>query len=152
MVVESGQENQRDCGTFSGRDRRLTTKNDFLAVRGLDYRQTFRRTVPRHRGDYKAQSFSCWDQFPCLAFAQLTYCESLCDIEVCLRLLYFLLAGVVKKLVYLHTGLACVLIFIGAKMVGEDFVPIPMELSLLIVGGILGVAVVASLLKTKLEG
>ena len=47
--------------------------------------QTFRRIVTRHRGDYKVQSFSCWDQFLCLAFAQLTYRESLRDIEVCLR-------------------------------------------------------------------
>jgi transposase len=46
---------------------------------------TFRRIVARHRGDYKVQSFSCWDQFLCLAFAQLTYRESLRDIEVCLR-------------------------------------------------------------------
>ena len=51
-----------------------------------------------------------------------------------------------------HTGLACVLIFIGAKMVGEHFLPIPTELSLLIVRAILGVAVAASLLKTKLQG
>jgi hypothetical protein len=47
--------------------------------------QTFHRIVARHRGDYKVQSFSCWDQFLCLAFAQLTYRESLRDIEVCLR-------------------------------------------------------------------
>ena len=47
--------------------------------------QTFRRIVARHRGDYKVQSFSCWDQFLCQAFAQLTYRESLRDIEVCLR-------------------------------------------------------------------
>jgi hypothetical protein len=46
---------------------------------------TFRRIVARHRGDYKVQSFSCWDQFLCLAFAQVTYRESLRDIEVCLR-------------------------------------------------------------------
>src|SRR5882762_6290420 len=46
---------------------------------------TFRRLVTRHRGDYKTHRFSCWDQFLCLAFAQLTYRESLRDIEVCLR-------------------------------------------------------------------
>ncbi len=45
----------------------------------------FRRLVTRHRGDYKAYRFSCWDHFLCLAFAQLTYRESLRDIEVCLR-------------------------------------------------------------------
>ncbi|MBA2702982.1 MAG: IS4 family transposase [Blastocatellia bacterium] len=47
--------------------------------------QEFRRCVERYRGDYKLQSFSCWDQFLCLAFAQLTYRESLRDIEACLR-------------------------------------------------------------------
>ena len=41
----------------------------------------FRRCVARYCGDYKVQSFSCWDQFLCLAFAQLTGRESLRDIE-----------------------------------------------------------------------
>lgn len=45
----------------------------------------FRRCVERYRGDYKVQSFSCLDQFLCLAFAQLTCRESLRDIETCLR-------------------------------------------------------------------
>ena len=45
----------------------------------------FRRCVERYRGDYKVQSFSCFDQFLALAFAQLTYRESLRDIEACLR-------------------------------------------------------------------
>ena len=45
----------------------------------------FRRCVERYRGDYKVQSFSCLDQFLCLAFAQLSYRESLRDIETCLR-------------------------------------------------------------------
>jgi transposase len=45
----------------------------------------FHRCVERYRGDYKVQSFSCWDQFLCLAFAQLTGRESLRDIEACLR-------------------------------------------------------------------
>jgi IS4 transposase len=45
----------------------------------------FRRCVERYRGDYKVQSFSCWDQFLCLAFAQFTGRESLRDIEACLR-------------------------------------------------------------------
>ena len=39
----------------------------------------------RYRGDYQQKSFSCWDQFLCMAFAQLTYRESLRDIEACLR-------------------------------------------------------------------
>ena len=45
----------------------------------------FRRCVERYHGDYKVQSFSCLDQFLSLAFAQLTYRESLRDIETCLR-------------------------------------------------------------------
>jgi len=45
----------------------------------------FRRCVQRYRGDYKVSNFSCWDQFLCMAFAQLTYRESLRDIETCLR-------------------------------------------------------------------
>src|SRR5487761_832858 len=45
----------------------------------------FRECVARYQGDYKTQSFSSLDQFLCLAFAQLTYRESLRDIETCLR-------------------------------------------------------------------
>ena len=45
----------------------------------------FRKCVRRYRGGYKIKSFSCYDQFLCLAFAQLTYRESLRDIESCLR-------------------------------------------------------------------
>jgi transposase len=47
----------------------------------------FRRCVARYQGDYKVRGFSCLDQFLCLAFAQLTYRESLRDIETCLRAL-----------------------------------------------------------------
>ena len=46
---------------------------------------SFRRCVKRYRGNYKVQSFSCLDQYLCMAFAQLTYRESLRDIETCLR-------------------------------------------------------------------
>ena len=45
----------------------------------------FRVCVDRYGGQYKVQTFSCWDQFLCLAFAQLTYRESLRDIQACLR-------------------------------------------------------------------
>jgi len=45
----------------------------------------FRGCVARYQGDYKVHGFSCLDQFLCLAFAQLTYRESLRDIETCLR-------------------------------------------------------------------
>ena len=45
----------------------------------------FRRLVAPYGGERKVQSFSCLDQFLCMAFAPLTYRESLRDIEVCLR-------------------------------------------------------------------
>jgi hypothetical protein len=45
---------------------------------------TFRRLVVKYRGDRNVRSFSCLDQFLCMAFAQLTYRESLRDIEACL--------------------------------------------------------------------
>jgi len=46
---------------------------------------TFRRCVSRYSGERKVKSFSCLDQYLCMAFAQLTYRESLRDIEACLR-------------------------------------------------------------------
>jgi hypothetical protein len=46
---------------------------------------TFRRLVTKYRGDFNVRRFSCLDQFLCMAFAQLTYRESLRDIEACLR-------------------------------------------------------------------
>lgn len=46
---------------------------------------TFRRCVQLYQGDHKVRSFSCLDQYLCMAFAQLTYRESLRDIEACLR-------------------------------------------------------------------
>jgi len=52
---------------------------DFLPI------YEFNRCVQRYHGHYKMKSFSCWDQFLCMAFAQLTYRESLRDIEACLR-------------------------------------------------------------------
>jgi len=45
----------------------------------------FRKCVERYHGNYKVLSFSCMDQFLCMSFAQLTYRESLRDIESCLR-------------------------------------------------------------------
>jgi len=45
----------------------------------------FRKCVDRYHAHYKVQRISCWDQFLCMAFAQLTYRESLRDIQACLR-------------------------------------------------------------------
>ncbi len=46
---------------------------------------TFRRCVARYDGEHKVKHFTCLDQYLCMAFAQLTYRESLRDIEACLR-------------------------------------------------------------------
>ena len=45
----------------------------------------FVKCVERYNGNYKIKSFTCWDQYLCMAFAQLTYRESLRDIQACLR-------------------------------------------------------------------
>jgi len=47
--------------------------------------EQFRRCVERYDGNYKVYNFPCWDQFLAMAFAQITYRDSLADIEVCLR-------------------------------------------------------------------
>jgi hypothetical protein len=59
-----------------------------IFVQLMDFIPTyeFRKCVARYNGNYKVKSFSCWDQFLAMAFAQLTYRESLRDIEACLRL------------------------------------------------------------------
>jgi len=57
----------------------------FAQVMGHLPLHTFRRYVARHRGEHKVKRFSCLDQYLCMAFAQLTYRESLRDIEACLR-------------------------------------------------------------------
>ena len=53
----------------------------------MDYLPTyeFQKCVTRYSGDYRSRSLSCHDQFRAMAFAQLTYRESLRDIETCLR-------------------------------------------------------------------
>jgi tellurite resistance protein TerC len=63
-----------------------------------------------------------------------------------LRALYFLLAGVIDRLRFLDEGLAVVLVFIGAKMIGERWLHIPVTVSLGFVGGVLLVALLASVL------
>src|SRR5947207_3125460 len=63
-----------------------------------------------------------------------------------LRALYFLLAGVIDRLRFLDEGLAVVLVFIGGKMIGEQWVHIPETVSLGVVGGVLLIALLASVL------
>ncbi len=61
-----------------------------------------------------------------------------------LRALYFLLAGVLQYFRFLSVGLSLVLMFIGAKMLLEHWIHVPVHISLAIVGGILGIALAAS--------
>ena len=63
-----------------------------------------------------------------------------------LRALYFLLAGIIDRLRFLDEGLAVVLVFIGGKMIGDRWVDIPVSVSLAVVGGVLLIALVASVL------
>jgi transposase len=53
----------------------------------MDYapQNIFDQLVTEHKGNYRYRTFSCWDQLLCLSFAQLTFRESLRDIETCLR-------------------------------------------------------------------
>src|SRR2546422_8065712 len=58
---------------------------DLCTTDGLSSCKGFSTLCQTLHGDYKLKTFSCWDQFLCMAFAQLTYRESLRDIEACLR-------------------------------------------------------------------
>ena len=62
-----------------------TAKTIFSQIMDLIHPEQFHRCVARYDGNYKVHHFSCWDQFLAMSFAQLTYRESLADIEVCLR-------------------------------------------------------------------
>jgi hypothetical protein len=67
--------------------RRLMNSGKTMFSQLMDFLPSheFHRCVDRYKGSYKLKEFSCWDQFLCMAFAQLTYRESLRDIEACLR-------------------------------------------------------------------
>jgi hypothetical protein len=62
-----------------------TGRSIFAQVMDFMPAPIFRRCVAKYRGDFGVKKFSCLDQFLCMAFAQVTYRESLRDIEVCLR-------------------------------------------------------------------
>jgi tellurite resistance protein TerC len=66
-----------------------------------------------------------------------------------LRSLYFLLAGVIQRFVYLKVGLAVVLLFVAAKMLLVDVYKLPIAVSLAVIAAILTISVLASLAKTK---
>jgi len=63
----------------------LADKYVFSQLVQFIHPQQFQRCVHRYGGNYKVISFACWDQFLCMAFGQLTYRDSLRDIETCLR-------------------------------------------------------------------
>ena len=71
-------------------------KTVFAQLMELLPKYEFDKCVSRYRGNYKVQRFSCWEQFLVMSFAQLTYRESLRDIEACL--------GAVKNKLY-HSGI-----------------------------------------------
>jgi hypothetical protein len=60
-------------------------KTIFSQIMDFLPQKQFRKCVDKYNGNYRIHSFSCSDQFLCMAFAQLTYRESLRDIECCLR-------------------------------------------------------------------
>ncbi len=66
-----------------------------------------------------------------------------------LRSLFFLLAGMVDKFVYLKHGLAAVLVFVGVKMAAVDLVKVPSVISLAVIAAILGAAIAASLVRAR---
>jgi hypothetical protein len=83
----------------SNRERRVNQgQTVFAQLIALIPHKQFQRCVLRYQGDRRVRRFTCWDQFLSLAFAQLTYRESLRDIEACL--------GAVPEKLY-HMGFRC---------------------------------------------
>jgi len=62
-----------------------TEKTIFTQLLSFIPRHEFDKCVARYDGDYRVRSFTCWEQFIVMCFAQLTYRESLRDIETCLH-------------------------------------------------------------------
>jgi tellurite resistance protein TerC len=81
----------------------------------------------------------------------IVYTSNICAI-LGLRSLYFLLAGLMERFIYLRTGLALVLGFVGIKMIVADYLPLPRSLSLGIIVLILAVTIGISMAKTKNDG
>ncbi len=78
----------------------------------------------------------------------IVYTSNICAI-LGLRSLYFLLAGLMDRFIYLRTGLAFVLAFVGIKMIIADYLPLPRVLSLGIIALILGITIALSMFKTQ---
>jgi tellurite resistance protein TerC len=78
----------------------------------------------------------------------IVYTSNICAI-LGLRSLYFLLAGLMDRFIYLRTGLAFVLGFVGIKMIVADYLPLPRSLSLGVIVLILAITIAVSMAKTK---
>jgi len=78
----------------------------------------------------------------------IVYTSNICAI-LGLRSLYFLLAGLMNRFIYLRTGLALVLAFVGIKMIIADYLPLPRALSLGVIVLILGVTIAISMSKAQ---
>jgi tellurite resistance protein TerC len=78
----------------------------------------------------------------------IVYTSNICAI-LGLRSLYFLLAGLMNRFIYLRTGLALVLGFVGLKMITAEFLPFPRVISLAIIVLTLGITIWLSMLKTR---
>jgi tellurite resistance protein TerC len=81
----------------------------------------------------------------------IIYTSNICAI-LGLRSLYFLLANLIERFVYLRTGLAIVLAFVGIKMIIVDYVRVPTLISLAVVATTLAVTITVSMLKTRPGG
>ena len=80
----------------------------------------------------------------------LVYSSNVCAI-LGLRAFYFLLAGILQYFQYLDEGLAITVMFIGAKMLAHPWVHISTDLSLAIVGGIIFLAILASIIRSRMQ-
>ena len=78
----------------------------------------------------------------------IVYTSNICAI-LGLRSLYFLLAGLMDRFIYLRTGLALVLAFVGIKMIVADYFPVPRSLALAVIALILGITIALSMFKTQ---
>ncbi len=78
----------------------------------------------------------------------IVYTSNICAI-LGLRSLYFLLANLINRFIYLKSGLALVLAFVGIKMIIADFVHLPNGLSLVVIVLILAVTITISMIATR---
>jgi len=80
--------------------------------------------------------------------AFIVYTSNICAI-LGLRSLYFLLANLVDRFIYLKTGLALILAFVGIKMIVVDYFPVPTPISLAVIVFILAVTIAISMIVTQ---